>query len=109
MDAKAMMEGLREFAAWGTVDGNGKELNIGSGNWSSVKQDTGRYLISVKGSFGGPATVVVSGYRVTSAVPSSSQDNKFTSHVSNQESFEVHSWDQAPQDAPFSFIAIWRL
>lgn len=110
MDAKELLEGLREFAAWGTIDSDGTVIDAGSGNWSSTKTDKGRYLITVKGSFGGRPAVVASGYRVASAAPSPSQDNFYTSHVLNKEAFEVHSYDAGnSQDGPFSFIAIWRL
>ena len=101
--------------AWGTVGADGKALNHGSGTWSSLRQSTGVYRIRLEQSTGGTLAVVVSGHRLE---PSSDndpgQDNTYSTRVLSNVEFEAYSYDTGqevkgkPQDAAFSFIAMWQ-
>ena len=102
--------------AWGIVNADGSMISRGSGDWSAFRQSTGVYRVTLRQPASNMA-VVASGYRLTSS-PSANdvaQDNTYTTRILNEEAFEVYSYDTGqeeqgkPQDAAFSFIAIWSL
>ncbi len=118
--AEAGLQSRGESSAWGTLSTIGTAVNRGSRNWGlkSHAKGTGVYVIRVEGAFAEPPAVVVSGYRDNVGAADEAQDNAFSVRILNNNEFEVLSVDVAkgpnesgkgvPQDAGFSFIAIWR-
>lgn len=102
--------------AWGIVNADGSPIDGGSGNWSSFRQSTGVYRVTVNRPTGGTLAIVASGYRLASSTstPDPGQDNCYSARILNEEAFEVYSYDTGQnvqgelQDAAFSFLAIWR-
>ena len=97
-------------ASFGSVSADGGIENPGSGDWIVEKGALGRYTIVLETTSSPPPVVVATG-SVTG--DDQATDNVVTVAVRSGGQFTVMSRDVAglhenePQDAAFSFVAIW--